>query len=58
LLDDEAEMQVRRTNGLEYAQTFPTEEEMAERVEKLILTRLHRGAAPKKLRAVQQMASA
>jgi len=56
LLDDEAEMQVRRTNGLEYAQTFPTEEEMAERVEKLILTRLGYSRASERV-AIRAVAS-
>ena len=42
LLDDAAQLEARRRNGLEYAATFPTEEEIAERVEQLILTRLAR----------------
>lgn len=43
LVEDSAQLEIRRRNGLEYAQTFPTEEEMARRVEQLILTRLGSG---------------
>jgi glycosyltransferase involved in cell wall biosynthesis len=40
LVGDAAGMETRRRNGLEYAETFPTEQEMAERVQQLILARL------------------
>lgn len=40
LLDDPDALAMRSANGIEFAATFPTEEEMARRVEKLILERL------------------
>ena len=40
LLDDAEQLDMRRRNGLEFAATFPTELEMAERVEQLLLNRL------------------
>jgi glycosyltransferase involved in cell wall biosynthesis len=42
LVENPSEMESRRRNGLDYAATFPTEEEMAARVEKLILARLEK----------------
>jgi glycosyltransferase involved in cell wall biosynthesis len=40
LLDDAEELATRSARGIEFAATFPSEEEMARRVEKLILDRL------------------
>jgi glycosyltransferase involved in cell wall biosynthesis len=40
MLDQPAELAQRSTNGLAFAATFPSEEEMARRVEKLIIDRL------------------
>lgn len=42
LLDDPADLALRSAHGLEFAATFPTEEEMARRVEALILARAAR----------------
>lgn len=42
LLDDDEELATRSARGIEFAATFPSEEEMARRVEKLILDRLAR----------------
>lgn len=46
LLDDPSDLELRRRNGLEYASTFPTEEQMAQRVEHLILDRLASSRRP------------
>lgn len=43
MLDDPAALGRRSTNGLDFAATFPSEEEMARRVESLIVNRLARG---------------
>lgn len=40
MLDDPAQLAARGAKGLEFASTFPSEEEMAKRVESLILGRL------------------
>jgi len=40
LLDDPAQLARRRKNGLDFAATFPSEEEMARRVEELIVNRI------------------
>lgn len=56
LLDDAAQLEMRRKNGLDYAQTFPTEEEMAQRVEQLILGRLKGKKAVKNRSAVRSLA--
>jgi len=50
LVDDPAQMETRRRNGLEYAETFPTEQEMAERVEQLIQARIESRKPRKALR--------
>ncbi|MCA3564999.1 MAG: glycosyltransferase [Methylocystis sp.] len=42
LLSNEAELDARRRRGLEFAKTFPTEQEMARRVEALILQRVRK----------------
>ena len=42
LLEDSAELFARSNNGIEFVQTFPSEEEMARRVEELILKRMAR----------------
>lgn len=42
LLDDQEALAMRSANGIEFASTFPSEEEMARRVEKLIVERLAR----------------
>jgi glycosyltransferase involved in cell wall biosynthesis len=55
LLDNPSELELRRRNGLEYAASFPTEEEMGARVEQLILARLDLRAAKKPMQ-LQQIA--
>lgn len=40
LLDDPAQLARRRKNGLDFAASFPSEEEMARRVEELIVNRI------------------
>jgi glycosyltransferase involved in cell wall biosynthesis len=40
LLDDQEALAMRSANGIEFASTFPSEEEMARRIEKLIVERL------------------
>jgi hypothetical protein len=42
LVGDSTELDCRRQNGLEFAATFPSEDEMAKRVEELIVRRLAR----------------
>lgn len=42
MLDDPDALAVRSANGMEFAASFPSEEEMARRVEKLIVERLER----------------
>jgi len=58
LLEDQPELEQRARNGLDYAMTFPTEQQMAERVEQLILSRLEQRVPKKarKARAVEAVA--
>lgn len=57
MLDDPRALAMRSANGLEFAATFPSEEEMARRVEKLIVERLRRHKARPASRRVRQAAS-
>lgn len=53
MLDDPDALAMRGAAGMEFAATFPSEEEMARRVEKLIVERLARSTAkPKARRAI------
>lgn len=56
MLDDSKALAMRSTNGLAFAATFPSEEEMARRVEKLIVQRLGRHKAKRALRGARQAA--
>lgn len=54
LLDDQAALTQRSANGISFAATFPSEEEMARRVESLIVERLGQTSAkPHRRRAAQ-----
>jgi glycosyltransferase involved in cell wall biosynthesis len=50
LLDDPAALADRSARGIDFAATFPSEEEMARRVESLIMERLARGKPAKAVR--------
>ena len=49
LLENDTELALRSGNGLEFAATFPSEEEMARRVEKLIVSRIEERSKKKLL---------
>ncbi|MDR2489368.1 MAG: glycosyltransferase [Desulfovibrio sp.] len=53
LLDDKKELARRRANGLEFVNTFPTEEEMARRVESLITRRFKKYSSGEKVSLVE-----
>lgn len=56
MLDDAEALASRSANGISFAATFPSEEEMARRVEKLIVERLARGKPKPARRAAKRQA--